>query len=182
MHVKAGKTDQSVYFFLQDAVTGGPYTTTGGETDFNLLYTRDSAAQVGNDVGGALGSAAAAHDDNKVFHCGNGLWRCDFPDAAFAAGADHVNLMVTHDSEAFLPALRNADMAVGDSAFAADVDSTGTPTSAAKAIEAILAVVAGNSSFTESTGVTSFKGRDGATEIVSNTVDDVGDRSGCSIN
>jgi len=181
MHVKPGATNVSAYFLLQDAVTGGPYTTTGGETSFNLIYQRDGAAQVSNDVTGALGSATAPHTDNKVYHCGGGLWRCDFPDAAFAVNSDRVTLMVTHDDGAFLPALRSAELAAGEAVFAADIDSTGAPTSAAKAIEAILAVVAGNASFTESTGVTSFKGRDGTTEIVTNTVDDVGDRSGCSI-
>jgi hypothetical protein len=181
MHVKPGTTNVSAYFHLQDAVTGGPYSTTGGETGFNLIYQRDGVAQVSNNVTGALAAADSAHTDNKVFHCGSGVWRCDFPDAAFAAGADRVVLMVTDDADAFLPAVRNAELAAGEAVFAADIDSTGTPTSAAKAIEAILAVVAGNASFTEATGVTSFKGQDGTTEIVTNTVDDVGDRSGCAI-
>ncbi|MGB2820043.1 MAG: hypothetical protein WBF17_03620 [Phycisphaerae bacterium] len=181
MHVKPDKTDVSVYFLLQDAVTGGAYTTTGGETSFNLIYTRDGAAQVSGNVTAALAAADSAHEDNKIFHCGGGLWRCDFPDAAFAAGADHVALTVTHDSAAIVPAVRHVDLAAGDAVAQTDIDSTGTPTTLAKAIECILAVVCGNSSFTESTGVTSFKGQDGTTEIVTNTVDDVGDRSGCSI-
>ena len=38
MKIPAQATNQSVYFELTDAVTGGPYTTTGGETDINLIY------------------------------------------------------------------------------------------------------------------------------------------------
>ena len=161
--IKPGSTNQSVYFHLQDAVTGGAYTTAGGETSFNLSYTRDGAAQVSNDATGALANATADHADNKVFHCGNGVWRCDFPDAAFATGADHVHLLVTHDSGAFLPAVRTIDLW------------------AAHALEAVLAVVAGNATFNESTGVASYKKEDGTTEKVSYTVTDVGTREDSTI-
>jgi len=100
--IAAGSTDLSFYFELRDAVTGGPYETTGGETSFNLIYQRDGEAQQENDCPAALGSATAAHADNNVFHCGNGTWRTDWPDAAFAAGSAGVTLKLTHDSESFV--------------------------------------------------------------------------------
>lgn len=165
MIVKPGDTDVSVYVFLQDAVTGGAYTSTGDETSLNLIYTRDGAAQVSANVSAALASADAAHEDGKVFHVGNGLWRCDFADAAFAAGADRVALQVTHDSGAFLPAAVGVDFW------------------SAKALRAILAGMAGNLTFDDGTGAASFKdAEDGATERISYTVSSAGvGRTGASV-
>jgi len=165
MIVRPDDTNVSVYLFLQDAVTGGPYTTTGGETAFNLLYTRDGAAQVSANVSAALAAADSAHEDGKIFHVGNGLWRCDFADAAFAAGVDRVALQVTHDAEAFLPA-----------AVAVDLWS-------AKALRAILAGMAGNLTFDDGTGAASFKdAEDGSTERIAYTVSSTGvGRTGASV-
>lgn len=183
MYVASADTNVSLYFLLQDAVTGAPYTTTGGEASFNLLYTRAGAVQVSNNVTAALGSAVAAHEDNKVFHCGNGVWRCDFPDAAFAAGADRAICQVTHDSGSFLAAHLSVELSLIADVFGENVDSTGTEViTAKKALEAVLAVIAGDSAFTESTGGYQFKGRDGSTDIVTVTVDDVGDRSSSTVN
>lgn len=50
----------------------------------------------------------------------------------------------------------------------ADIDSTGSPITLSKAVEVILAAIAGNST-TNASGTTSFKGRDGTTEIISVT-------------
>ena len=52
---------------------------------------------------------------------------------------------------------------------------------AEKAMEAILAVVAGVSTYTASTGVATFKKQDGSTTGVSVTVSDVGTRSASTI-
>jgi len=111
-YIEPGSTDQSVYFYLQDAVSGGPYTTTGSETDWNLSYTRNGAAQVANNVAGALASATAAHSDNSIFHVGKGVWRADLPDAAFAAGADSVLLEMDHDSDTTIPSVIRIDLSV----------------------------------------------------------------------
>jgi len=105
--VKAGDTDQSVYFYVQDATTGGAYTTTGSETNWNLIYTRKGAAQVSNNCTAALAAVDGAHEDNKIKHVGVGQWRADFPDAAFAAGVAAVELMLTEDSGLIIPAIKH---------------------------------------------------------------------------
>ena len=51
----------------------------------------------------------------------------------------------------------------------------------AKAVEAILAVVAGNSTFAEATGQAVYRKQDGSTAAVSYTVSDVGTRTGSTI-
>ena len=153
VHVKPGATDVSIYFYLTDAATGLAYTTTGGVTALKLAYQRPGQQQVSSQVTGALAGADSSHADNHVFHCGGGLWRCDFPDAAFAAGADRAVLMVTHDDGDILPA-----------AVAIEFWT-------AKALRAALAVLAGNMTFDEATGQTSFlDAEDAAAERASYTV------------
>ena len=51
-----------------------------------------------------------------------------------------------------------------------------------KAMEAILAVVAGNAAHTESSGVTTFQKADNSSTAVTNTVSDVGGRTSLSLN
>jgi len=50
-----------------------------------------------------------------------------------------------------------------------------------KAMEAILAVVAGNAAHTESSGVTVFQKTDNSSTAVTNTVSDVGDRTSLAL-
>lgn len=95
--VKQGATDQSVYVKLVSSASGAPQT---GLTIANIdaTYVRTRAAAVKNDLT-ALASASAAHADNQAIEVdatnAPGLYRIDFPDAAFAAGADKVILSVT---------------------------------------------------------------------------------------
>jgi len=111
MIVAKNATNQSAYFNLQDGVTGGTWATNPSPTtDFNVIYQRDQAAQVLTGCPALLAAANSAHEDNKIFNCGNGLWRVDFPDAAFATGVDHVQLMVTEDNVLFLPAVVECDL------------------------------------------------------------------------
>jgi hypothetical protein len=153
MHVKPGAADVSIYFYLTDTATGRAYTTAGGATALNLAYQRPGEQQVSSQVTAALAAADSPHADSHVFHCGSGLWRCDFPDAAFAEGADRAVLMVTHDDGDILPA-----------AVAVDFWT-------AKALRAALAVLAGNMTFDEATGQTSFlDAEDVAVERASYTV------------
>jgi hypothetical protein len=183
--VAAGSTDVTTYFLLTDPVTGGP---AGGLTitDLDLTYVRDRSAAVKNDAA-ALASADADHADNQAIEVdaanAPGVYRVDWPDAAFAAGASKVQLYVRDGSASpgCRPACVEVALDAGAHVLAEDVDSTGTPVSAAKAIEAILAVVAGNATFDRETGAASFKGRDGTTEVAANTVAGVGTRTGSAI-
>lgn len=94
--IKAGSTDQSIYFVLLDATTGAPAT---GLTIANLdaTYTRTRATAVKNDLT-ALGAANSAHSDNQAIEVdatnAPGLYRIDFPDAAFASGVAGVALSI----------------------------------------------------------------------------------------
>jgi hypothetical protein len=153
VHVKPGAADVSIYFYLTGASNGLAYTTAGGVTALNLIYQRPGEQQVSSQVAAALAAADSPHADNHVFHCGSGLWRCDFPDAAFAAGADRAMLMVTHDDGDILPAAVTVEFWT------------------AKALRAALAVLAGNMTFDEATGQTSFlDAEDAAAERASYTV------------
>jgi hypothetical protein len=95
--VKHGATDQTFYFKLVDSAAGTPET---GLTIANIdaSYVRTRAAPVKNDLT-ALGSVSAAHADNQAIEVDAtnfpGLYRVDFPDAAFASGADKVILGIT---------------------------------------------------------------------------------------
>lgn len=92
--ILAGSTDVTIYMHLRQladptldaTVVSGPFT---------LQYVRTRATAVtASSVD--LGSANAAHSDNGAFHVGNGIWRFDFPDAAFAASLPEVVLTVVH--------------------------------------------------------------------------------------
>lgn len=95
MIIKVGSTDQSIYFKLL-TTAGAPAT---GLTIANLdaTYTRTRAAAVKSDLT-ALGAANSAHADNQAIEVdatnAPGLYRFDFPDAAFAAGVAGVVLTI----------------------------------------------------------------------------------------
>lgn len=95
--IKAGSTDQSIEFVLLDATTGAHAT---GLTIANLdaSYARTRSAAVNNDLT-ALSAVTDAHADNQAIEVHAtfqpGVYRVDFPDAAFAAGAAFVTLTIT---------------------------------------------------------------------------------------
>jgi hypothetical protein len=64
----------------------------------SLFYVRTGAAQVSLGAATALALATTAHTDNYAFGTGNGIYRVDFPDAAFAAGAAEVTLIVVDEN------------------------------------------------------------------------------------
>jgi hypothetical protein len=97
--VKKGATDVTTYFMLVDSSAFTPesdYTV----TDLDLTYVRDRAAAVKNDAT-ALTTISDAHADNKAYQVSKttalGLYRVDWPDAAFSdnSAIDRVQLMVT---------------------------------------------------------------------------------------
>lgn len=94
--IKKDTTDVITYFVLRDTVDGAGKTGLI-ITDIDLTYIRDQAAAVKNDAT-ALSAATDAHADNKGFEVDAtncpGLYRLDWPDAAFSAGANAVQLCV----------------------------------------------------------------------------------------
>lgn len=97
MIVKKGSVDVITYFNLVDSAAGTPETGLT-ITNIDATYTRAQAAAVKNDLT-ALAATTTAHTDNKGIEVdatnAPGLYRVDFPDAAFATGADRVILTVT---------------------------------------------------------------------------------------
>jgi hypothetical protein len=97
MLVKAGATDVTTYFHLRleaDATDATGLTI----TDIDLQYTRTGATPAAKVDASALGAANSAHADNSAFEIDNtdqpGVYRVDWPDAAFAAGVAEVALTV----------------------------------------------------------------------------------------
>lgn len=85
-----GSTDQSVRIRIIDSTaftpeTGVDYDTSG----IDLWYHRQGATKT-NLTEAALASLDAAHSDGGIEHIGDGYYRLDIPDAAFATGADSV--------------------------------------------------------------------------------------------
>jgi len=97
MIIKKGKTDVITYFNLVDSTAGTPETALT-ITNIDATYTRAQEAAVKNDLT-ALAAVTTAHTDNKGIEVdatnAPGLYRVDWPDAAFATGVDRVILTVT---------------------------------------------------------------------------------------
>jgi 5-hydroxyisourate hydrolase-like protein (transthyretin family) len=110
--IKAGAADQSIEFVLLDATTGEPAT---GLTiaDLDASYARTRSAAVQNALT-ALSAVTDAHADNQAIEVHDtiqpGVYRVDFPDAAFAAGAAFVTLVIT--GAAIKPSHRNFSLVV----------------------------------------------------------------------
>lgn len=98
MIVTKGAADITTYIMIVDSATGAPET---GITIANLdmQYTRNVTAPVAKVDMVALAATNTAHTDNRGIEIdatsSPGLYRVDWPDAAFASGADKVILVVT---------------------------------------------------------------------------------------
>lgn len=95
--VKKGTTDVSAYFFLVDSTAGTPETGLT-ITGLDLQYVRYRVAPSTKADATALAATDSAHGDNQCIEIDAtdqpGLYRCDFPDAAFATGVPSVVLTV----------------------------------------------------------------------------------------
>lgn len=96
--VQKGATDISRYIVLVDSSDGTPetsFTITG----LDLQYTRDRSTPATKVDATALAATNTAHTDNRCIEIDStsspGLYRCDWPDAAFATGVDKVLLVVS---------------------------------------------------------------------------------------
>ena len=153
IEVKRDATDQTFYFKLVDDTTGSAKSGLT-VTAIDATYVRTRAAAVKNDLTAAA-SADSAHADNTAFEVdatnAPGLYRIDFPDAAFASGTgvSQVILITTHASSdpamqlVSLVANINGELAVDS--ITSSVIAAGAITAAKFASDAITAsVVAAN--------------------------------------
>jgi hypothetical protein len=87
--IKKGTTNVTVYVKVIDSTAFVPETTvlytTGG---VDLWYMREGSEHV--DITETGQTAAGAHADGGFVHIADGICRLDLPDAACAAGVDHV--------------------------------------------------------------------------------------------
>ena len=84
--IPTGSTDVTMYFVMRDSTNHAPKTD-ATITNIDVYYQEQGAAQSAKADLTALAAADSAHADNKGYHCGNGLYRIDWPDAAFDGGA-----------------------------------------------------------------------------------------------
>ncbi len=97
MNVTGGATDVTTYVVLRTAADNTE-TTGATITAIDLQYVRSGAAPSAKVDATALAAIDSAHGDNKAFEVdatdAPGLYRVDWPDAAFAAGVPEVILTV----------------------------------------------------------------------------------------
>ena len=88
--IKKGSTDRSAYIRIIDSTDGTPetgvvYNTSG----IAMWYRREGATQTAI-TEATLSALDSAHSDGGIIHIGDGYYRLDLPDAAFATGANSV--------------------------------------------------------------------------------------------
>jgi hypothetical protein len=107
MIVKGGSTDVTAYFQMR--LTAGGDGTGLTIADFDLTYTRSGDTPAAKADAVALAAANTAHTDNRGIEVdptdAPGLYRFDFPDAAFAASVREVILTIKH-ADCFTESLR----------------------------------------------------------------------------
>ena len=101
--IQKGSVDRSVDLYIIDATDGTPevgvlFNTAG----IDLKYRRDLSAVV-SITEATLAALTTAHTDGGFLEIGNGVYRLDLPDAAWATGADHVTIFGTVTGMIVLP-------------------------------------------------------------------------------
>jgi hypothetical protein len=132
--IKKGTTDVTRYVMLRDSTAGTPetgYTI----TDLDLQYTRNRAEPAAKVDATALADQDDAHADNQAIQIdatsSPGLYRVDWPDAAFATGADKVLLVVS--GAGLDPAVEEIQLVDYDPQDAVRLGLTSLPNAAADA-------------------------------------------------
>lgn len=156
MIVAPGSTNVVTYWKLVDPTAGTPET---GLTIANLAccYVRDGADHSASTALTALATVTTAHTDNYGIEIDAtacpGLYRVDFPDAAFAAGVARVQLIVT--GAAIDPAVIEVELPVWLTPI------TGATVRAVNAADAALSTYAGGAvaSVTAGVNVTAIGGQ-----------------------
>lgn len=85
MIIPNNSTDVTTYFKLKDS-TNHALKADITVTDIELCYVKELAAISTKVDATALAAATSAHADNKIFNVGQGVYRIDWPDAAFTGG------------------------------------------------------------------------------------------------
>jgi hypothetical protein len=89
--VKKGSTDRSVPVYVFDNTTGLPISDRAyNSTGIDLWYRREGAAKT-SITEATLAALTTAHADGGFLTVGDGEYRLDLPDAAFATGANYVD-------------------------------------------------------------------------------------------
>ncbi len=105
--ITLGSTDVTFQIKLYNATTGAletGVTITDLNIDFIRVETDNDVTIAGETSLTALSALTDAHADNKALEIGQGYYRIDIPDTAFAAGAFSGSVVITHDSDTTLPA------------------------------------------------------------------------------
>jgi len=90
--VKKGSVDRSVLLRIVDSVDGTPETGVVFNTSgIDLWYRREGAARTAV-TEATLAALTTAHSDGGFLHVSDGYYRFDLPDAAFATGANYVDV------------------------------------------------------------------------------------------
>ena len=106
MQIPVGAKDVTLQVKMYDPADNGTLEPALTVTDFDLYYIR---VEKDNDVTisakadlTALSALTDAHTDNKALEIGQGYYRVDIPDAAFAAGATRGSIILADDGAAAL--------------------------------------------------------------------------------
>ena len=101
--IQKGSVDRSVDLYIIDSTDGTPETGVLWNTaGIDLKYRRDLSAAV-SITEATLAALTTAHTDGGFLEIGNGVYRLDLPDAAWATGADHVTVFGTVTGMIVLP-------------------------------------------------------------------------------
>ena len=101
--IPKGSTNRSVDLYIIDATDGTPEVGVAWNTaGIDLKYRRDLEAAV-SVTEATLAALTTAHTDGGFLEIGNGAYRFDLPDAAWATGADHVTVYGTVTGMIVLP-------------------------------------------------------------------------------
>ncbi|MDY6893887.1 MAG: hypothetical protein SVO01_00490 [Thermotogota bacterium] len=132
--IKKGSTDITDYVFIQDSTDGSPETGVT-ITDLDLQYVRNGAAPSAKVDATALAATDSAHGDNQMIEIDAtdqpGLYRVDWPDAAFASGVDQV--ICTVKGTGFQPAHKEYQLVDFDPTDTIRLGLTALPYAAADA-------------------------------------------------
>lgn len=90
--ITKGATDQSLTLRMCDSIDGTPeLTVTSATSGLDVWYRRQGGAKVSL-TESDLAALTDAHADGGIKHISDGEYRVDFPDAAFATGANWVDV------------------------------------------------------------------------------------------
>lgn len=90
--VVKGSTNRSLTLRMADSSDGTPETgVTSATSGLDVWYRREGAAKVSL-TESDLSALTDAHSDGGILHISDGEYRVDFPDAAFATGAQYVDV------------------------------------------------------------------------------------------